>query len=138
MPQPQLHKSTPLTIFILKQLRFFKNRKIMLLDSHILLHFCDRLILRKAKFMFKVYHNMTPTYINENFNLRNNLNTSVNLRSMNVGCFIPPKPHTECFKQSMRYSGCLIWNSLPDDVKSSETRETFHRRCLKWLIDKAS
>ena len=88
--------------------------------------------------MFKVYHNMTPTYINENFNLRSNLNTSVNLRSMNVGCFIPPKPHTECFKQSMRYSGCLIWNSLPDDVKSSETQETFHRRCLKWLIDKAS
>ena len=103
-----------------------------------ILSFCDRLILRKAKFMFKVYHNMTPTYINENFNLRSNLNTSVNLRSMNVGCFIPPKPHTECFKQSMRYSGCLIWNGLPDDVKSSDTQETFHRRCLKSLIDKAS
>ena len=40
--------------------------------------FYDRLFLRKAKFMFKVYHNITPTYINEGFNLRTNLNTSVN------------------------------------------------------------
>ena len=89
--------------------------------------FYDRLFLRKAKFMFKVYHNITPTYINEGFNLRTNLNTSVNLRSMNVGCFVPPKPRTECFKQSLRYSGCLIENSLPENVKSAQTQETFHK-----------
>ena len=33
-----MHKSTQLTKFILKQLQFFKNRKIILLDSHIPLH----------------------------------------------------------------------------------------------------
>ena len=27
----------------------------------------DRINLRKAKFMFKVYKNTTPTYISENF-----------------------------------------------------------------------
>ena len=95
----------------------------------------DRLFLRKAKFMFKVYHNLTPTYISESFNLRSNLNTSVNLRSMTIACFAPPKPRTECFKQSMRYSGCLIWNSLPNVVKSAQTQETFHKRCLKWLLN---
>ena len=93
----------------------------------------DRLFLRKAKFMFKVYHEITPAYINEGYNLRSNSNTSVNLRSMNVGCFIPPKPRTECFKQSLQYSGCLIWNCLPEAVKSAQTQETFHNRCLKWL-----
>ena len=85
--------------------------------------------------MFKVYHILTPTYISESFNLHSNLNTSVNLRSMTTGCFMPPKPRTECFKQSMRYSGCLIWNSLPDVVKSAQTQETFHKRCLKWLLN---
>ena len=29
----------------------------------------DRFYLRKAKFMFKVYHELTPTYITENFTL---------------------------------------------------------------------
>lgn len=94
----------------------------------------DRLFLRKAKFMFKVYHAITPPYINENFKLRNNLNNTINLRSTSSGCFVPPKPRTECFKQSIRYSGCLIWNSLPYEVRSSNTVEMFHTRCLKWLV----
>ena len=95
----------------------------------------DRLYLRKAKFMFKVYNNEAPRYISENFTLRDNINTSINLRSTSSGCFIPPKPRTEFFKHSMRYSGCLIWNSLPDEVKSAQTIATFHNRCLQWLIE---
>ena len=95
----------------------------------------DRLYLRKAKFMFKIYNNVAPTYISEYFTLRNNVNTSINLRSTISGCFIPPKPRTEYFKHSMRYSGCLVWNSLPEEVKNAQTIATFHNRCLKWLID---
>ena len=95
----------------------------------------DRLYLRKAKFMFKVYNNLTPSYITENFTIRNNVNTSINLRSSSTGCFIPPKPNTEGFKHSLRYSGCVVWNSLPSDVKSAQTVETFHSRCLKWLTN---
>ena len=93
----------------------------------------DRLFLRKAKFMFKVYNGLTPSYISENFTLRNEMDMSVNLRSSASGCFIPPLPKKECFKQSMRYSGCLVWNCLPNNVKCSQTAETFHNRCIKWL-----
>ena len=94
-----------------------------------------RLFLRKAKFMFKVFNGLTPTYVSENFSTQSNLNTSVILRSTAARCFVPPKPRTECFKQSMRYSGCLIWNSLPDEVKNAQTQEAFHKRCLKWLLN---
>ena len=93
----------------------------------------DRLFLRKAKFMFKVYHGLTPPYISENFMLRNEMDMSVHLRSSAAGCFVPPLPKKECLKQSIRYSGCLIWNSLPSNTKSAQTVETFHNRCLKWL-----
>ena len=95
----------------------------------------DRLYLRKAKFMFKVYNNIAPAYISENFTLRNNENTNIQLRSSSAGCFIPPKPRTECFKQSLKYSGCLIWNSLPEEVKNAQTISTFHNRCLRWLVN---
>ena len=88
----------------------------------------DRLFLRKAKFMFKVYNDLTPTYISENFSVRNEVNISVILRSSASGCFVPPKPKKECFKHSMRYSGCLIWNSLPNEVKCAQTLENFHCR----------
>lgn len=76
----------------------------------------DRLYLRKAKFMFKVFNKSTPEYISENFTLRNDVNTTVNLKS-SACSFVPPKPRTECFKHSLRYSGCLIWNSLPEEIK---------------------
>lgn len=103
------------------------------LHSLKILSFYDRLFLRKAKFMFKVYNGLTPTYISENFTQRNEMNTSIHLRSSTAGWFVPPLPKKECLKQSMRYSGCLIWNSLPYDVKCAQTAETFHTRCLKWL-----
>ena len=93
----------------------------------------DCLFLWQAKFMYKVYHGLTPQYISETFALRNEMDMSIHLRSTAAGCFVPPLPKKECFKQSMRYSGCLIWNSLPSNDKSAQTAETFHNRCLKWL-----
>ena len=39
----------------------------------------DRLYLRKAKFMFKVANNMTPTYISENFTSRNHVTNTTML-----------------------------------------------------------
>ena len=94
----------------------------------------DRLFLRKAKFMFKVYNGLTPSYFSEHFTRRNEMNMLVNLRSSASGCFIPPLPKKEYLKHSMPYSGCLIWNCLLNNVKCSETAETFHNRCIKWLI----
>ena len=41
----------------------------------------DQLFLRKQ------YHNLTPTYISENFVRRNEMNMSNNLRSATAGCF---------------------------------------------------
>lgn len=94
----------------------------------------DRIYLRKAKFMFKVFNEIAPTYISENFNLRHDSDACISLRSSASRCFVPPMPRKECFKQSMRYSGCLIWNSLPNEVKHAQTLDTFHSRCLKWLV----
>ena len=85
--------------------------------------------------MFKVYNNLAPTYISENFTLRNDVNTSIQLRSSSAGCFISPKPRTEYFKHSLRYSGCLVWNSLPEEVKNAQTIDSFHSRCLKYLMN---
>ena len=76
----------------------------------------DHLFLCKAKFMYKVYHGLTPQYISENFVLRNEMDMLVPLRSTSAGCLVPTLSKKECFKQSMRYSGCLIWNSLPSNV----------------------
>ena len=51
--------------------------------------------------MFKLFNNIAPEYISENFTLRNNVNTIINLRSSTVACFIQPKPRTEYYKHRM-------------------------------------
>ena len=57
------------------------------MDTLKILSIYDRLYLRKAKFMYKVYQRITPDYISEQFTLRNNVNISVNLRSA-TACFL--------------------------------------------------
>ena len=29
---------------------------------------------------------------------------------------------------------CPFWNSLPDEIKRAESLNTFHNRCITWLI----
>ena len=60
------------------------------LQSLKILSVYDRLFLRKAKFMFKVHHGIAPAYISENFELRNERDMSINLRSASSGCYVPP------------------------------------------------
>ena len=60
----------------------------------------DRLDLREA-FMFKLFNNIAPEYISENFTLRNNVNTIINLKSSSATCFISPKPRTVYYKHRM-------------------------------------
>ena len=91
----------------------------------------DRLFLRKAKFMFKVFNESAPKYITETFTLRSNVNTSLVLRSATSQCYVPPKPRTEGFKQSMRYSGCLIWNSSKHQIWSLEFSPFFVSICFE-------
>ncbi|MES9905404.1 MAG: reverse transcriptase family protein [Sedimenticola sp.] len=93
----------------------------------------ERILLRKAKFMYKVTANETPTYISEMFKYREIANNAPMLRSTTSKNFILPRPHIEIFKQSMSFSGTVIWNCLPTDVKCSSTASSFHSKCVKWL-----
>lgn len=93
----------------------------------------DRVFFRKAKFMFKVKNGLTPSYISEMFEVRNADDTMPALRSLSSSSYVVPRPSKELFKNSMMYSGSLIWNILPPHVKNTDSVEAFHRLCLKWL-----
>ena len=96
---------------------------------------CDRLYIWKAKFMYKISKDECPPYtcINELFQERA-LNENVpTLRSSSEYSFITPRPYKEMFKQSITYSGPIIWNSLPLGLKSLDSIEKFHSSLIKWM-----
>ena len=98
-----------------------------------ILNIYERIYLKKAKFMCKISHSLTPKYINEMFQLRPLNDTLQSLRSSGTINYVLPKPNKELLKQSMIYSGPLIWNNLPDKLKHLETINSFHKNCIKWI-----
>jgi hypothetical protein len=94
----------------------------------------ERLYLRKAKFMYKVTKSETPQYVNEMFEPRMTNDNVPVLRSASAYTFfIPPRPNKEIYKQSITYSGPIVWNSLPDKLKTLNTVDAFHTNFIKWM-----
>ena len=97
----------------------------------------ERVFFRKAKFMYKVSNNLTPQYISEMFTKPQanvNVNDSHVLRSMTANNFLLPKPNTELYKGSLAFSGPVIWSCLETSVKNAPSVESFHSRCVKWMM----
>ena len=75
--------------------------------------------------MFKVSKSILPLYVNQMFFLQPFNETLQSLRSTGALDFYTPKPQKEIFKQSLIYSGPVIWNNLPDCLKNLETMTLF-------------
>ena len=89
--------------------------------------------IKAQKQLDKVYKSETPQYINEMFNHRT-VNENLPLLRSNVSSnFITPRPNREIFKQSITYSGPIVWNSLPSELKNLDTVNSFHNHFIKWL-----
>ena len=102
-----------------------------------MLSFEETIFIHKAKVMYKIASNTAPIYLTDLFQMRgneSNLNNSqVNLRSTSNKNFLIPKPKISLFKNSLSYSGALVWNSVPLEIKQSSTIESFTNNCLKWM-----
>ena len=69
------------------------------------LNIFERILLRKAKFMYKILKSITPFYINEMFPLRTVNETTLSLRSVKTSNFQTARPQKEIFEQSLIHFG---------------------------------
>ena len=102
-----------------------------------ILSFDQSVFLNKAKVMYKVHNNIAPSYLQELFHMRDaNLNnTASNLRSVAQHNYIVPQAKCNLFKGSLTFSGVIVWNSIPTDIKLSPSLNVFVKSCIKWLKD---
>ena len=68
----------------------------------------------KAILMYKTINKLMLDYLQELFYLRVN---NYNLRDSDHKLELP-KPRTDYLKRSISYSGALLWNNLPNDLRS--------------------
>ena len=100
-----------------------------------IMSFDQSVFLNKAKIMYKIYNNLAPSYLHEMFQMREvNLDSTLsNLRSVANRHYVLPQARCNLFKGSLSFSGVLIWNSIPIDIRNSSSLHMFSKRCSEWI-----
>ena len=76
----------------------------------------------------------TLTYLINLFQMRSaSDDTITSLRSVTNKNFLIPKPKLNLFKNSLSYSGAIIWNSIPLEIKTSKSLDSFVNKCKAWM-----
>ena len=74
--------------------------------------------------VYKSLHGLAPEYLSSKFERRE---TAYNLRDSENKLNVP-LPSTNYYKNSFSYSGSILWNSLPCDLREAESLRQF--KCL--------
>ena len=84
----------------------------------------DRLKLNKLVLIYKILNNHSAPNLKDKFIIREaNLN-NYNLRNAHINLSVS-KPNTEYLEKRFRYSGAVLWNSLPLETKLTESINSF-------------
>lgn len=89
----------------------------------------NRLKYNKAVLTYKALNNLAPEYI---ANLLKPMSAMhlLNLRSMENGILHVPRSRTTLYNGAFSCSAPRLWNSLPQEARSSESLNSF-KKCLK-------
>lgn len=94
--------------------------------------FPERVNYQKAILVYKIMHNLTPSYLQTLFQFTNEVHTR-NLRSTAENLLYVPKPNYEIYRNTLAYSGSKIWNAIPESIKMSNSLSQFKQRYIQWL-----
>ena len=75
---------------------------------------------------YKSLNYLTPEYLWFKFTYRRDI-SKYNLRDC-VNKLAIPKPRTNYLKNSFIYSGAVLWNSLPSDLRQAESLNIFRNK----------
>ena len=98
----------------------------------------DNLSVRRAKqkanLMYKCINNLAPAYLCNLFAPRT---PNYYFRNAKKKLMLP-KPRTDYLKRSFSYSGALLWNNLPEEIRTSNSLGFFKRSSHRWFSDQYS
>ena len=77
--------------------------------------------------VYKSLNGLAPGYLRARFVERSAI-TDYSLRNTEDNVAVP-LPRTTFLKDSFRFSGAVLWNSLPTHVRQARTLESFHADC---------
>ena len=82
----------------------------------------------KAGLMFKTLKGNMPSYLQDMFSFRG---LGYNIRNSEIRLNLP-KPRTNYLKRSFCYSGAILWNSLPQDIRKLQSFAQFKKAIAEY------
>lgn len=82
--------------------------------------------------MYNIFHATAPSYMCNIEKVNHNHNTR-----FSSNAFVLPHVRSKG-KTSFKYNGAKLWNSLPNHLKSQESKSSFKRKCKSFLMSKMS
>ena len=89
---------------------------------------------RKVNLMYECINNLAPAYLCNLFAPRT---PNYYFRNAKKKLMLP-KPRTDYLKRSFSYSGALLWNNLPEEIRTSNSLGFFKRSSHRWFSDQYS
>ena len=83
--------------------------------------------IHKAVMVYKSLNGLTPDYLSSKFVDRSSV-SNFSLRHTE-GKLAIPQPHTNCMKNSFSYSGAVLWNNLPLELRRADSLSAFRAGC---------
>ena len=77
--------------------------------------------------VYKSLNGLAPNYLRSKFTYRSNV-SSYSLRDTNDNVVIP-LPHINFMKNCFSYSGAVLWNRLPIELRQANSLEAFRAGC---------
>ena len=72
-------------------------------------------------------------------NVQNGGIHSTNVSTLNLNHnFTITQPKCSLYKESLSYSGPVIWNAIPTDIKKSSTINAFVNKLCDWMLNSNS
>ena len=84
--------------------------------------------------MYQISRGLAPTYLQYRCRLVSEVNSGRRLRSRNVPTFVVPRTKTKLGNRSFATAGPRLWNSLPGDLRQSETPASLKRELKTFLF----
>ena len=85
--------------------------------------------------MYKCINNSAPDYLCNLFDMNTNSNI-YSLWSSAKGNLFVPRPSSNFMKRTFHYSGTILWNSLPPNLKLIQDIDLFKKKYTDYLMSK--
>lgn len=97
------------------------------------LNCCDRIKYHTGVMVYKTKNHHLPAYMNDLLTFSSN--NVYGLRSTARNDLTLPKPRTNYLKSTFQYCSSLTWNSIPENIRSSITLNSFRKAYKGYLLN---